>query len=163
MAIKSSFVATNSVFKANNFVAASILVIFFLLAFLNLGNASEEGFPFCAELKENGNLSIQQHEKLDSLLAYYREHHRENPKIDGYRIQLHFSYGREEALDTEEEFQEKYPDIETYLIYEQPYFKLRVGNYRTLIEAQPIYYELLEEYGNVFLVPTKIDLPELSQ
>jgi hypothetical protein len=53
------------------------------------------------------------------------------------------------------------PEAEVYLIYQQPYFKVRVGDYRTKLEAEAVYRQLLHEFDKLFIVPDKINLPKL--
>lgn len=151
------------------YLKMSLSLLFLLLFLAGLvvfsstnGQGDTPGFPFCADIMEDGHLKTSSDPTLESLIAEAKEYNEENPELQGYRIQLFFSYGRSDTEEKKEDFEEDYPEIATYLIYEQPYFKLRVGNFRSLIEAQALYYELLQEYGNVFLVPSEIELPDLE-
>ncbi len=141
------------------------ILAFCIMGFVMLPPSAKahERVQFCPEILDKaGSLWIESHVKVDSIIAARRENNERHPGIDGYRIQLSFAYQRRDIQEIEAEFLKKYPDVPTYLIYEQPYFKLRVGNYRSLIEVQYFYYELLEKFGNVFIVPTRIELPELK-
>ena len=62
-------------------------------------------------------------------------------KIKGYRVQIHFGQEKAKALDVKSKFMAQHKDVPSYLDYQQPYFKIRVGNFRTKLEA----YKLLQE------------------
>lgn len=82
--------------------------------------------------------------------------------VDGYRIQLFSGSERNNANALKTKFLKLYPETPVYLIYQQPYFKLRVGDYRTKIEAQQIFYKLQNDFGQVIIIPDKINLPKLN-
>jgi hypothetical protein len=64
---------------------------------------------------------------------------------EGYRVQL-LSGDRNAALQTKFDFLEYYPEVETYMVYEKPYFRVRVGNFISRSEAE----EFCKEIKNVF-------------
>lgn len=98
---------------------------------------------------------------LDSVIEATAQHHKENPGIPGFRIQIFFGSERKGALDAKTKFLQLYPETEAYLIYQQPYFKVRVGDYRTRFEAHATYKKLITEFDKIFIVPDKINLPKL--
>ena len=81
--------------------------------------------------------------------------------MDGYRIQLFTGADRNNAIAIRSKFMIDFPAEQIYLIYQQPYFKLRVGDYRNLIEAQSMYTQLQKQFGQILIVPDKINLPKL--
>lgn len=98
---------------------------------------------------------------LDSLIEQNIDANKAANGIQGYRIQLFFGSERKAAHDARSKFLQLYPDEEAYLIYQQPYFKVRVGNFRTRLEAQPLFSKVLPEFERVFIIPDKINLPKL--
>ena len=58
-----------------------------------------------------------------------------------------------------EEFKEKYPDIPIYLVFGQPYYRLRVGDYRTRLEAEKAFLTLNKDYKKAFITGDRIQLP----
>jgi hypothetical protein len=98
---------------------------------------------------------------LNSLVDQNIEANKAANGIQGYRIQLFFGSERKAAHDARSKFLQLYPDEEVYLIYQQPYFKVRVGNFRTRLEAQPLFNKVLPEFERVFIIPDKINLPKL--
>lgn len=98
---------------------------------------------------------------LDSLVLQHAEANKAQPTLEGFRIQLFSGIERNNANALRQKFRLEYPDEPVYLIYQQPYFKLRVGDYRNQIEAQQMYLKLQKTYGQILVVPDRINLPKL--
>lgn len=98
---------------------------------------------------------------LDSLVAKHAEANKIANGIQGYRIQIFFGSERKEANEARTKFLQLFPETEAYLVYQAPYFKVRVGDYRNQLEAQPVYHSVLNQFDKVFIVPDKINLPKL--
>ena len=112
--------------------------------------------------KDSGEVRLRQPELLDSLTARYRRYNEEFPGIEGYRVQLFFGK-RKKAEGLKEDFKEEHPDIGAYIDYLAPNFRLRVGDFRTRIEAYRLMQNLGDEdFGRPYIVRTKIELPRLS-
>ena len=60
------------------------------------------------------------------------------------------------------EFLKKFPDDMAYLIYQQPNFKIRVGDFRDRLQAQQFYLKLLPIFNTAFIVKDEINLQELK-
>ncbi len=99
--------------------------------------------------------------ELDTLVQRNIESNQLTNGIQGYRVQIFFGSDRKAANDARTQFLQLYPNTEAYLLYQQPNFKVRVGDFRTQQEAQAMFKELLRHFERVFLVPDKINLPKL--
>lgn len=99
---------------------------------------------------------------LDSLVARNIESNKSANGIQGYRVQIFFGSERKNATDAKTKLLQLLPDEEVYLIYQQPYFKVRVGDYRTRLEAEAVYRKLISDFDKAFIVPDKINLPKLD-
>lgn len=99
--------------------------------------------------------------ELDSLVEQNQQSNLQNPTISGYRVQIFFGSDRKAANDARTKFLQLYPEVDAYLVYQQPNFKVRVGDFRTQQEAQAIFRNLLTHFDKVFIVPDKINLPKL--
>ena len=80
------------------------------------------------------------------------------PFSQGYRIQLYFGSQRDKAYELRTEFIKLYPQTAAYVLYQQPNFKLRVGDFRTRLDAQKSLKELQAYYPSAFLVKDDIKL-----
>jgi hypothetical protein len=106
-------------------------------------------------------VKVQTDVALDSLVERNIEANKSANGIQGYRVQIFFGSERKAAQDAKTKFLQMMPDEEVYLIYQQPYFKVRVGDYRTKLEAEAVYRKVLPDFEKVFIIPDKINLPKL--
>ncbi|MBS1763788.1 MAG: SPOR domain-containing protein [Bacteroidetes bacterium] len=79
-----------------------------------------------------------------------------HPVSQGYRVQLYFGQQRDKAYEMRTEFIKLFPQTGAYVIYQQPNFKLRVGDFRTRLEAQKALQEYLTHYSSAFVVRDEI-------
>lgn len=108
---------------------------------------------------EAGKLEIIQDDRITQLGEQYKKLSKNNPAIDGYRVQIFFDSGsnsKNKASGIRDEFQLSYPNVKAYLTYKEPYYRVRVGNFRTLIEAVGFQKEISGTYPNSFAVKDKI-------
>jgi hypothetical protein len=80
---------------------------------------------------------------------------------NGFRVQIFSGSGRANAYAAQSKFIQKFPDIPTYITYEQPNFKVRAGDFRTRIEAAKMMNELKPLFPNMYIVAGKINPPKL--
>ncbi|MEO6850904.1 MAG: SPOR domain-containing protein [Mucilaginibacter sp.] len=81
---------------------------------------------------------------------------------NGYRVQIYTGNGRREAYDAQAKFQQEFPDIRTYIIYSEPNFKVRAGDFRTRLEAEKMEDELKRWFTGMFIITEKINPPKLD-
>lgn len=93
---------------------------------------------------------VEKHKKINLL----------NPSRPGYRIQIFFGNDRSKAQDIRSEFMRIYPETGAYMVYHQPYFKIRVGDFSTRLEASGFLNKLNGRYTTAFIVPDEVRLPE---
>ncbi|MFN4082999.1 MAG: SPOR domain-containing protein [Bacteroidia bacterium] len=111
-------------------------------------------------LAQQTNITLIPDHSLDSLIEYNKQLNAGIYTTDGFRIQLYSGNNRTYAEDLKAEIFKNYPQVSTYLSYQQPHFKLRVGDFRNRFEALKLYHELLAQYNQAIIVPDKINLPK---
>jgi hypothetical protein len=125
--------------------------------------------PFCLfsqnpDISKTGRLTIYQPAEVDSLLS--RVYYSNIPKstIKGFRVQIYSGSNRIDANKVKADFLDSYVDEKIYFDYKQPYYKVRVGDYRNKVEAQKMYQTLLldPKFKGVLIVPDEINYPELK-
>ncbi len=82
--------------------------------------------------------------------------------MPGYRVQIYFGGNRQKASEIKMEFSNQHPDVAAYLTYQQPNYKVRVGDYRSRFDARKIFLELEGKYPTTFIVPDDVRLPPLK-
>ena len=114
---------------------------------------------------QNGFLILNQDTRIDTLLLKQRQIHANDSTIDGFRVQIFMELGNDalqHADSVREIFKEDYPDVPIYLLFGQPYYRLRVGDYRSRLEAENRYQRLKKKYKNAFVTADRIELPYLA-
>lgn len=77
----------------------------------------------------------------------------------GFRVQVISTNKRNEATEMKAKVMQLYPDYRTYLDYQAPYFKVRVGDFKNRDEAADLRDKLSSSLtGGVFVVPATINL-----
>jgi len=80
----------------------------------------------------------------------------------GYRVQIFTGSRRADAFNAQARFQQLYPNIRTYVTYVEPNFKVRVGDFRTRMEAAKMAAQLRSVFPVVFIMSEKINPPKLD-
>ena len=100
---------------------------------------------------------------VDSLLLvnYYKHlaRNRQVSGVPGYRIRIFSDSGigaKEEQQRVRARFLSLYPDVDAYYHYDEPYFKVYVGDCRTKSEALKLYDRVKNNFPNPILVPDDI-------
>ncbi len=103
----------------------------------------------------NGHISIDCSPEINTLIAKKINYNKENHTIDGYRIQLF--YGSENGVNSaRNKFRALFPNTATYVDYESPEWKVRVGNYKTRLEADRALQEIILNFGDAIVIEYKI-------
>jgi len=79
--------------------------------------------------------------RIDQLIRKQMEINEETTRdsrrsMPGYRIQVVSSTDRNKVYAAKSKVYQQFPDLRPYVIYQPPYYKLRVGNFRTQPEAE---------------------------
>ena len=131
--------------------------LFFLLSTCSL---------FAQKLKsttnEDSTFTFVREERYDLLLNKQKEQNLSKQTMAGYRIQVYFGGNRQKASEVKLEFSSKYPDVPAYLSYQQPNYKIRVGDFLNRFEAQKFMKQLDGLYPTLFIVPDEVKLPLLK-
>lgn len=80
----------------------------------------------------------------------------------GYRVQVFYGLDRREAFNQQNKFKSLYPNLRTYITYKEPNYYLRVGDFRTRLEAQQLLTELRPNFPTLFIFREKINAPDLD-
>lgn len=84
------------------------------------------------------------------------------PQITGYRIQLFFDTDKKAVDEARSRFITQFPKIDTYVIYNAPNYFLKVGNFRTRLEAEKVKVSVDKDFPTNFIVKELINLPRID-
>ena len=95
--------------------------------------------------------------KVKQLIEKKAEFHRlTGGEQDGYRIKIHFDVDRDKAKNTRSKFSVRFGEYHTYEEYQQPYWVVLVGDFKTKLEAFEAYKKIQPEFP-AFIVRGKIN------
>ncbi len=112
---------------------------------------------------KKGKMTLHQDARIDKLGEFVRsgETSVEGVKIKGYRIVIFFDQDKSVVAQQKANFLSRYNDHKAYIDYVAPNYLVRVGNFRTRLEAEALKAEILVYFPTAVVVADKIQLPEL--
>lgn len=114
--------------------------------------------------KDTGVITIINDPRLDTLIDRYILSMAELKGLRGYRIQIYFGSGRnarEDANTTKANCIFYFPEQKVYVLYQSPFYKVRVGDFRTRNEAYIWYKKIIGKFPQAYIVNDIINFPEL--
>lgn len=74
----------------------------------------------------------------------------------GFRVQIYSGSDRSAAYAEQARFKQLYKGIDTYLSYEEPNYRVKVGDFRSRNEAEDLMQGLRRQFNNVFVFTEEI-------
>ena len=145
-----------------------LIVLFsgFTAVFVNSQSVikTEDLFKRIDSNSQTGRLNIIQDPALDTLIYRhilgFKNLEATNggyPGMIGVRIQIYRSSGRnarDESAKVQAEFITKFPDIKSYVTYENPgYFIVRVGDFHSFTEALGTFLLISKTFKESYMIP----------
>jgi hypothetical protein len=120
-----------------------------------------------------GKVTVVKDPLIDSLIAKRIELNTKRPTTTnptspvavsqmGYRVQIFYGLDRRQTFSEQARFKALYPRLNTYITYKEPNYYLRVGDFRTRLEAQNLLNELRPNFPTLFIFREKINAPDLD-
>ncbi|MDB3906943.1 SPOR domain-containing protein [Crocinitomicaceae bacterium] len=112
---------------------------------------------------QTGDIQIKKDARINALVAKQSEvvPPDTKTKIKGYRVQLYFDSDRGTINNARSRFIAQYPRVDTYVEYNAPNYYLKVGDFRTRLEAEKIKAAMTAEFPTSFVIEEDINLPRL--
>lgn len=122
-------------------------------------------FASTAVFAQQGNVEITKDPRIENLIKQEGTvvPPATSPQITGYRIQLFFDTNKEAVNEARSKFIALHPKIDTYVTYVSPNFFLKVGDFRTQLEAEKIKSSIESQFPTSNIIKEKINLPRIDQ
>ncbi len=104
-----------------------------------------------------GQIIVHKDERIDRMVAQKAQ-----KEIIGYRIQICFDSEKKIVDEARTKFSSLFPKIDTYIKFEAPNFNLKVGDFRTLLEAEKIKDKIIGEFTITIIHKEYINLPRVD-
>ncbi len=114
----------------------------------------------------DGNVVVNHDVAVASLLDKYILLCSKRKAYPGWRVQIFLSSDRNahtKAEQTKRVFQVRYPNYGVYMGYKAPFFRVRVGDFRTKNEAIKFKNTIQKQFPNCWVVESQIGLPSLDK
>jgi hypothetical protein len=112
-----------------------------------------------------GEVQVQGDPRVEKLLELTISVNKKGNSFPGYRIQLLSASTSRVTVDSLQryvsKFESLFPGTRAYLQYVDPDFKIRVGNFKTKIEAIPLLKKIRKKYPSSYIVKEVIPLKDL--
>ena len=132
-----------------------LFFLFILLPFLSVAQTD-------SILSENGSITSINEKGINALVRKYESILKAKNGIGGWRVQLMFKTKKKEIQQLKIAFIKLYPEIPSYLEYDTPYYRVRVGNCRTKLEAIKIQHQISKHFPSAYPVPEIINFSKLE-
>ncbi len=110
----------------------------------------------------HGGVEIICDPRLDQLLDKHQKINNALKTMNGFRIQLLSVSGNNskgQAQTLQEELKSRFTDTGVYLSFKSPNYRVRLGDFRTRLDAQRYLMDILIDYPQAFIVNDLINLP----
>ena len=133
-----------------------ILFIFIALPFILVAQTD-------TTLNENKQITSINEQGIDALVHKYENILKAKNGVEGWRVQLLFKAKQKEITQLKINFIKFYPEIPAYLEYEAPYYRVRVGNFRTKLEAIKVKHQISKKFPGAYPVKDIINFSQLKK
>ena len=132
-----------------------ILFIFIALPFILAAQTD-------TTLNKNKEITSVNEQGIDALIHKYENILKAKNGVEGWRVQLLFKDKKKVIVQLKNNFIKLYPEIPIYLKHEAPFYKLRVGNCRTKLEAIKIKNQISGNFPGAYPVPEIINFSQFK-
>ena len=130
----------------------SIFLLFALFAGLQVFAQTEDGIT----IHKDPHLDLLIKKQVELNRKAYIENNRTG---SGYRVLVINTNDRSKAMSVKSKLMSTFPDHKTYLIYQSPYFKIQIGNFKERQEAEQLKKRIATLYSSgVIVVPAIVEL-----
>lgn len=128
------------------------LSVLFLLAMVFSLSAQDSTATY------GSNISVKQDMKIFDLMDSYHDYNLTKEFNEGYRIQITYTDVRDDIYKSKGDMYREFPQLVSYVEYEQPYYKLRMGDFKTRLEASYYLQQIVALHPGAFIVKDKIKI-----
>ena len=88
-----------------------------------------------AQIVWTQDVQLNEDPKVTQVMNNWVSANRATPRLEGWRVQIMASTDRSQVEQARSRFRAEYPEVAATSVQEQPYYKLRVGAFRTKQQA----------------------------
>jgi hypothetical protein len=104
-----------------------------------------------------GQINVVKDSRIDEKIQ-----NKAQKQLLGYRVQICFDSDKTLVDQMRAKFISQYPKIDTYITFDAPNFNLKVGDFRTQIEAEKLKEKIVADYSITIIHKELINLPRVD-
>jgi len=143
----------------------SFLILIFLGSVFSIYAQDFEFLNYNEYKVERDSTPIIQDQRITELMEKHKTYNVQKKGILGYRIQIYSGVGgdtRKKASAVRTKFLILHPDVPVEILYNEPYFKVRVGLFRNKAEGFKLFKEIQKDFpGSYFIIENEMEFPPL--
>lgn len=138
-------------------IVFAFILCFFVASAYSQGNTGATFFnKISNQGSGQGSLTIVQDPGIAKLVGIHMDASNRSKVIDGFRIQLYLgsnNNAKNEATQVKTRLLSLFPNERPHVIYEAPFWRVQVGDFRSKNEALSLYKKLKPEFPSCYAVP----------
>lgn len=111
-----------------------------------------------AASSSSNELPMHVNDRVNAVLDTIAARNKNIKYMQGYRIQLYVGNSRDEANAAKAYLYQNFPELNAYMSFTQPTYRLKVGDFMSKIDAERYHVNMKQEYSASMIVPDKIDI-----
>lgn len=115
-------------------------------------------------VNKDGVVNVSGDSRLNSLSEYQGtpQNGQNVVKMAGYRLQIFYDQEKSTVNQKKADYLARYNEKPAYINYKAPNFRLRVGDFRTRLQAESFMNEIKVDWPDAIVVEDDIELPSLE-
>lgn len=117
------------------------------------------GYSAIAQQADTGSVNIHADQRLAVVVSKPTNTNRGFiGKVRGFRVQIYNGNDRKKASQAKLDFMRAFPGVRSYLVYNNPQFRVRVGDFRSRREAMDLYNKVSARFNPCMIVPDVVNI-----
>jgi len=119
---------------------------------------TSESQPIQATKTTFSDSPLHVNKRLDAILDTIAMRNKSVKFTNGFRIQIYVGNDRKSADDAKIYTYQKYPELYPYLSYQQPIYKVKIGDFLSRMDAEKYYSDLKDLYPSAMILPDRVEI-----
>ena len=127
-------------------------IVFIILLCLPFFGMSQNTINVSSKIEITSSVDIL------NLIDLHKQKNEQTDETPGYRIQITSNNDRSKIYGIRSEVYGKFSNIKNYLEYDQPYYRLRIGDFETRLDARNYLERVIKHFPSAFIVADDIKI-----
>jgi hypothetical protein len=117
-----------------------------------------ESKPVDNTYKPTGDKPLYVNKKLQTVLDTMAQQNKAIRYVSGYRIQLYVGNVRQEADNAKSYIYQSFPDLNPYVSYSQPTYRVKAGDFMYRSDAEQYLEQIRGQYSSAIILADRVEI-----